>query len=240
MGVPPRRWRDRPELRTWWRGHGGGTITGGEPCHRGSRREPRREGCHRRWAAPDGAVARRGHAGGGRRWDGGRSLIFRDTREETTGGGRHSINNPRSVLIYSMLVDGSAARVQINPSLIHDIFEIRHIETIMYQEISCSDTLCRGCELSLWVMLPICSRFVDPQTLPRWAGRVHYEAFHRPITKGREVSSAGRCRKPPFIWHISIAAILIEIGATLHPKWQAPLASFWVAFNELEKIILLS
>ena len=45
---------------------------------------------------------------------------------------------------------------------------------------------------------------------------------------------------PPFLWHISIIAILIEKGAALHPKWKAHLAPFRVTSNELEKILLLS
>lgn len=47
--------------------------------------------------------------------------------------------NPKSVVIYLMLVNGPVVGVQINPSLIHDVFKKCHLETVMYQEISCSD-----------------------------------------------------------------------------------------------------
>ena len=48
------------------------------------------------------------------------------------------LKNPKSVVIYAILVNGPAVGVQINPSLIHDVFEIHHPEIVMYKEISCS------------------------------------------------------------------------------------------------------
>jgi hypothetical protein len=76
--------------------------------------------------------------GGDGNCGGGSPIYFqREMREETVGGGRCSIQNPKFVLIYSMLVNGTTVGVQINPSLIHDVFKIRHLQTVMYKEISC-------------------------------------------------------------------------------------------------------
>ena len=145
--LPPevlRRWRwpsmegALPLYRRRGRCHRRRSVAGGGR----RRRVPSPEGAlplealhRRRGPSPEGALPlevlhrRRGLSSERGCREGARSTLERDERK-TAGGGRCSIHSPKSVVIYSILVNGPTVGVQLNPSQIHDVFRIlvnRHV-----------------------------------------------------------------------------------------------------------------
>jgi len=107
--------RHRRGLWHWRHSIAGGAIIGEGAIVGGGRHQ--RVLCHWRCSIVEGGHHRRGAiAGGGADTraapspEGARSALERDERK-TAGGGRCSIQNPKSVVIYSILVNGPAVGV---------------------------------------------------------------------------------------------------------------------------------